>query len=143
MSENVQTIERVLLDTGVYVGVLSGKSMQPTITERIDTVVVKRKTDKLQLLDVALFKRDGEYVLHRVVKVLEDGYLMRGDNCYTDEWVEETEVLGVLTEFFKGEKRILCTDNDYLRLVKRRMRFYPLRRFFVHLKAYIYRIFKK
>ena len=143
MSESVQTIESVLNEKGFYIGVLSGKSMRPTLKERVDTIVVKAKTGRLSYLDVALFKRDGEYVLHRVVGVYEDGYLMRGDNCYADEWVDEKEVLGILMEFYHGEKRVSCSDKAYLRKVKTRLFFYPFRLSFVHVKAYVLRVFRK
>ena len=39
-----------------------------------------------------------------VVAVREDGYIIRGDNCYSDEWVTDGQILGVLTEFFRGKR---------------------------------------
>lgn len=130
----VQSIQQVLQTQGVYVGVVSGDSMQPMLDSRTDTVVVKAKTHRLSVGDVALFNNGENYVLHRVIAVHEGGYLARGDNRFTDEWVEEAEVLGVLTEFYKDEKRISCQDKRYMRYAKNRLRFYALRRFAFRVK---------
>jgi hypothetical protein len=130
-----QTIEEVLLSHGKYIGPTVGVSMLPMLKNRRDTIVVVPKTEKLQPLDVALYKRGKQYVLHRVLRQTETGYIIRGDNCYSDENVPEEAVIGVLREFFRKGKHIYCTDKKYLRYVKRRLRWYKPRRFFVITKA--------
>ena len=67
-------------------------------------------------------------MLHRVIEVKDGGYVIRGDNCYGDEAVREGDVLGVLTEFFRKDKHVFCTDKKYLRYAKRRVKLYPARR---------------
>lgn len=126
-----QTIEAVLAQKGQYIGPTVGVSMLPMLKSRRDTVVIQAKTERLKPMDVALYKRGDAYVLHRVLKVTEDGYIIRGDNCYSDEIVPENTVIGVLTEFFRKDKHILVTDKKYLRYAKRRVRYYKLRRVFV------------
>ena len=138
MSEvKLQKIETVLLEKGVYVGPTVGVSMLPMLKNRRDTIVVRPKTGRLQPLDVALYRRGNDYVLHRVLSVTDDGYIIRGDNCYADENVPEKEVIGVLTEFFRQDKRVLCTDKKYLKYVKKRLKTYKIRRFFLLFKAKI------
>ena len=124
-------IEDVLQEQGKYVGPTVGVSMLPMLKNRRDTIVVVPKTKRLQPLDVALYKRGNDYVLHRVLQVLDDGYLIRGDNCYSDEHILEENVIGVLSEFFQKNKHFYCTDKKYLAYAKRRVKNYPLRRFFV------------
>lgn len=141
--ERLYTIEELLQSTGVYVGPTVGVSMLPMLKNRRDTVVIKKKTEPLQPLDVVLYKRGNDYVLHRVLQQTEDGYLIRGDNCYNDERVTEEQVIGVLTEFFRKGKHVYCADKKYLRYAKRRVRSYPFRRFFVLLKLKIRSIFRK
>lgn len=126
-----QTIEAVLQQNGQYVGPTVGVSMLPMLKSRRDTVVIKAKAERLKPMDVALYKRGETYVLHRVLSVTEKGYIIRGDNCYSDENVPERAVIGVLTEFFRKGKHIFVTDKKYLRYAKRRVRFYKPRRFFV------------
>lgn len=131
MPENVKTIEEVLLETGKYIGPTVGTSMLPMLKNRRDTIVVKAKTERLKPLDVALYKRGNLYILHRVLKVTDTGYIIRGDNCYYDEIVPEEDVIGVLTEFFRKKTHYYCTDEKYLKYVKKRIKHYKSRRFFV------------
>lgn len=129
-----QTIEEVLSENGKYVGPTAGVSMLPMLKNRRDTVVVLPKTQRLKPLDVALYKRGDAYVLHRVLSVTENGYIIRGDNCYSDENVPETAVIGVLSEFFRKNKHYYCDDEKYLKYVRKRLKNYKIRRFFVLLK---------
>ena len=136
MSErDILKIEDVLSSNGQYVGPTVGVSMLPMLKNRRDTIVVSKKTERLQPLDVALYKRGNAYVLHRVLRVTDTGYIIRGDNCYADEIVPEDNVIGVLTEFFRKDKHIVCaTDEKYHRYVKNRLKAYKIRRFYVLIK---------
>lgn len=124
-------IEDVLKEKGVYIGPTVGVSMLPMLKNRRDTIVVKPKTERLKRLDVALYKRGEAYILHRVLQAVDGGYIIRGDNCYVDENVPEDAVIGVLTEFFRKDKHILCTDKKYIRYAEKRIKTYKFRRFFV------------
>ena len=136
-------IEEVLEKEGKYVGPTVGVSMLPMLKNRRDTIVVRPKTERLKPLDVALYHRGDAYVLHRVLSVTETGYIIRGDNCYSDESIPEEDVFGVLTEFFRKDEHILCTDKKYLNYAKRRVKTYKVRRFFVRLKWKIKSAIKK
>lgn len=136
-------IEEVLQEKGVYIGPTVGVSMLPMLKERRDTIVVRPKTQRLNRLDVALYKRGDAYVLHRVLEQTETGYIIRGDNCYTDEIVPEEAVIGVLTEFFQADKHIFCTDAEYIAYVEKHLKNYPTRRFFVQLKSVLLAIPRK
>lgn len=143
--ENSQkyTIEEVLLSQGVYIGPTVGVSMLPLLKTGRDTVVIKAKKDRLKCLDVALYKRGDAYVLHRVLEVTEWGYIIRGDNCYSNEMIREDAVIGVLTEFFRKGKHIYCNEEKYLRYAKRRIKTYKIRRFFVLIKGTFISILRK
>ena len=140
---NRMTIEQVLEETGVYVGPTVGVSMLPMLKNRRDSIIVSKKKDRLKPLDVALYKRGDDYVLHRVLKPVEGAYIIRGDNCYSDEIIPEEDVFGVLTEFFRKDKHFLCTDKKYLRYAKRRVKTYPIRRVFVSCKCKLKAIAKR
>ena len=131
MQRDVQTIEDVLRSNGKYVGPTVGVSMLPMLKNRRDTIVVLPKTERLKPLDVALYKRGDAYILHRVLSVKEDGYIIRGDNCYSDEDIPENAVIGVLSEFFRKGKHFYCTDKKYLKYAQKRVKTYKTRRFFV------------
>ena len=127
-------IEDVLKEKGIYVGPTVGVSMLPMLKNRRDTIVVKPKTERLKRFDVALYRRGDAYVLHRVLQPIDGGYVIRGDNCYSDEYIPEEDVFGVLTEFFRKNKHIYCTDEKYLKYVNKRLKTYKTRRFFVRIK---------
>ena len=137
------TIEKVLIEKGAYIGPTVGTSMLPMLKTRRDTIVVKAKTERLKPLDVALYKRGDAYILHRVLRVTDSGYIIRGDNCYFDEIVPEETVIGVLTEFFRKKKHYYCTDKRYLKYANKRVKNYKLRRFFVFWKRKIVAAIKK
>ena len=133
-----------LLDKGEkYVGPTKGGSMLPMLKEGRDSVVICPKTERLKPLDVALYTLGDNYVLHRVIKVVPEGYLIRGDNCYFDELVKESQVIGVLTEYFKKNERINLSDKKYLRYAKRRVKNYRVRLFFHRLKIGTKNLIKK
>ena len=136
-------IEDVLRLNGKYIGPTVGVSMLPLLKNRRDTVVVQAKTERLKPLDVALYKRGDAYVLHRVIAVKEGGYIIRGDNCYSDENIPEDWVIGVLTEFFRKGKHVLCTDKKYLKYAQNRVKTYKTRRFFVMIKCKAKAVVKK
>ena len=76
-------IEDVLRIEGVYVSTTVGVSMWPMLRNRRDTIVVRPAAGRLNRFDVALYRAHGNYVLHRVVRVLPEGYIIIGDNCIT------------------------------------------------------------
>lgn len=111
MSKNMET---VLKEEGVLVSTMSGTSMEPMLRNRTDTVVIKPFEGRLRKYDVALFRYNSQYVLHRIVKVCKDSYIMRGDNCEQKEvGVTDAQVLGVLTEFYRGDKRVDLDGWNY------------------------------
>lgn len=106
-----------------------GASMQPMLRKDHDVVMIRKKTTPPKVDDVVLYEYGGELILHRVRGIFPDGYLIRGDNSYTDHKnVPEDAILGVLEFFVRDGQRIECgTDPAYLRYVKRRNASYPFR----------------
>lgn len=102
--------------------------MLPMIKTGRDVVIVEPKNGRLKKYDVALYRRGEAYVLHRVVDVTDEGYIIRGDNTYADEVVPEADVFGVLTEYYRGKKLIPVTDEKYLKYAEKRVKSYPQRR---------------
>ena len=130
MTENKYSIEQILEINGQYLGPTGGVSMLPMLKEGRDTIVVLPKKERLKRLDVALYKVDGKYVLHRVIQPIDGGYIIRGDNCYSDEKIPEEAVFGVLSEFFQKDKHFLVSDKKYIKYAEKRVKSYPRRKFF-------------
>lgn len=121
------TIEELLKRDGKLIYKTRGVSMEPMLRQNRDLVVLKTPTARLKPYDVALYKRGTALVLHRVLQVKEDHYLIRGDNTYSMERVPDDAVLGVLTSFQRKGKQISVTDGRYQLYVKFWCAIYPLR----------------
>ena len=102
-----ETVEGELEKYGVYASVTSGTSMRPLFKTHRDVVIVKKPEGELKKYDVALYRgpSGGSYILHRVIGVKEDVYLIRGDNTFVVERVPKGWVVAVLTEFNRAGKR--------------------------------------
>lgn len=140
-SEN--KIEELLKSDGRYLSTTRGVSMRPMLKSGRDVIVVLPKTERLKPYDVALYRRGESYVLHRVIGVTDSGYVIRGDNTYTDEIVPESAVIGVLAEYFSKKSTVKVTDKRYLRYSRRVVRLYPLRKMRVRAVSAIKSVIKK
>lgn len=120
-----QTIEQVLAQNGRGFFQTSGDSMEPLLHNRQSTVVLEKLSGPVRRGDVVLYRRPaGEYVLHRVVKVLDGVCLIRGDNRLHAERVPEDWILGRMTGFFPdaGTQYIDCGSAVY-RAYRNKLRF--------------------
>ncbi len=107
-------IEEILAEGGIYVGTTKGVSMRPMMREGRDTVAVKPLAGRAKKYDVVLYRRGESYVFHRVVKVLPESYVICGDNCHRKEYgIKDADLLGVLCEFYRGEKKIKLDGLGY------------------------------
>lgn len=131
----VADIEKVLESDGIFVSTTSGVSMYPLLRNRRDTIIVTPTKVRLKKYDVALYRRDENYVLHRVIKVLPDSYIIRGDNCILLEHVKDTEILGKLTGIYRSDKTVRMEGAAYKLYSKGIVLFNPIVRFKLRLKA--------
>ena len=77
-------------------------------------VLVALNGKKLRKWDVPIYRRDdGKYILHRIIAVKKDHYVIRGDNTYAKEYVPHDRVLGVLSEFYRGERHVSADSRAY------------------------------
>lgn len=133
------TIEETLLKDGFIVTPVKGTSMMPMLDARTDKAVIEQFSGKLIRGDVVLYKRkDGAYVLHRLVKKGKHGLVFCGDNHFALEYgITYDMCLGVLKGYFRGENYV---DLKKSRKYKFYKAFYANRRI---LKKLLYHILKK
>ncbi|MBR3643998.1 MAG: S24/S26 family peptidase [Parasporobacterium sp.] len=112
--KQLTTFEELLEKDGRLVYKTKGISMKPMLHQNRDLVFIEPPSGRLRPMDVALYRRGRQYVLHRVITVQENGYLIRGDNTYTMENVPEKAVIGVLTGFVRKGKQHSVTEKGYL-----------------------------
>ena len=143
----MQGIENILREQKIFIGKTAGDSMEPMLCEGRDTVIVVPPTFPLKKGDVPVYRRNGHYTMHRIVKVTRRGYIICGDNRVIPERdVREEDIIGVLTAFYQDKTYVSCTDADYIRYTKKVCRSYPRRLlgwFFTRLVRKIKKVFKK
>ena len=102
--EPIRELETVIRQEGFFAGTTVGRSMYPMLRNRKDMIVIEPVKNRLEKYDVPLYKSNGTYILHRVIKVEPEGYVIRGDNCIAKEYVTDDMILGVLTEFYRTNR---------------------------------------
>ena len=129
------TFEDLLARDGRLVYKTRGRSMAPMLRQNRDLVILRVPASRLQKYDVALYRRGESYVLHRVIRVRDGYYLIRGDNTYAMETVPDEAVIGVLTGFQRKGKQHNVTEKGYRFYARFWTAIYPLRRFWVRLRG--------
>ena len=144
MNESAERIREIIASEGHYVSTSVGVSMRPMLRSRRDTLVIVAKPPELKKYDVVLYSSNGKLVLHRVVRALTDACDIRGDNCFFTEYgIKNEQIIGVLSEFWRGEKKI-STRGFFYRLYSRVwVCSYPLRRFVRRARNFSIKIFRK
>lgn len=93
-----------------------GVSMLPLIRQKKDLIHIKKCSGRLKKYDVPLYKlSNGRYVLHRIIKIRENDYVICGDNCTDKEYgITDKEIIGVLVGITRNGKYISVKDKKYL-----------------------------
>ena len=101
--EQSKSIKEILDTYGKYTGLTMGTSMKPLIHEQRDNIIVVKKR--------------GKYIMHRIVEVCDDHYVIVGDNLTKKEYVTDDMICGVLVGFYKdGKKYIDCQNSKAYKL---------------------------
>ena len=103
MSENDQVEQ--LEKNGYYLSVPRGISMWPMILNKEGIVEIHKLDGEAKRYDLVMYVRAGRQgVIHRVVRVFDDHYLIIGDNCWRYEQVPKGDVKGIATRFYRRGK---------------------------------------
>ena len=106
---------REIIDAGGCVKLtVTGKSMLPTLVEKRDSVILARP-EKLKKTDIILYQRtNGDYVLHRIVKISKDGLHLCGDNQIKVEFpILPDQVIAVVSAIVRKGKIIEKNNLGY------------------------------
>ncbi len=123
------TIEEGLKKNGYHISTVVGDSMMPILRNRRDMVKIVPVSGRLKKYDLPLYKRPtGEYVLHRIVKVKNDCYIICGDNRFLREKVPFDWIVGVTESIFRDEKEISVNNPEYIKYVKKICKTFWIRR---------------
>lgn len=93
-----------------------GVSMKPLLREGRDLFIVRKKgEERCGVGDVVLYHRPPEsYVLHRIVEVRNDDYVILGDNCIVREYgIKDSDIIGVMTGFVRSGREHSVKEKSY------------------------------
>lgn len=109
------TFEEELAQKGKLIYTNVGDSMMPLIRQDRDLLIIEKTDGRLQKYDVPLYRRDsGQYVLHRILQVRENDYVICGDNRWKREYgITDRHIIGVLTGIVRNGKTIPVTNRLY------------------------------
>lgn len=92
-----------------------GVSMYPLLRQNRDLMHIRKNVGRLKKYDAPLYKKNGRYILHRIIEVRENDYVICGDNCTEKEYgITDRDILGVLVGITRDGKYIPVTDKKYL-----------------------------
>lgn len=111
-----------VVDTNQYVSVLkelteqgkevslliSGNSMSPFLVHQRDYICFKTPDRKLKKGDMVFYQREnGQYVMHRIYKIRQDGFYIVGDAQMEVEGpIKETQIFAIITKVKRKGKWI-------------------------------------
>ena len=140
--KNTTSFEEILDKHGYLVYTTVGTSMMPLLRQRKDVMeICKKGPERCSKYDVVLYKVKDRYILHRIIKVRENDYVIVGDNCFRKEYgITDEQILGVLTGVVRNGKHISVTDKKYLSYVHLWCDFYPVRAGILYSRAQLGRV---
>ena len=87
---------------------VKGNSMYPFLRNGIDSVRLAPVNQPLVKNDVVIFKYYGNQILHRIIKIDGERYILQGDGIIINrEHCRKEDVIGVVTHIFRGEGRMI------------------------------------
>lgn len=108
--------EEYLEEHGTLTYTNVGTSMLPLLRQGKDLFIITKKgPDRYKAGDVVLYRRPPDrYVLHRIIKVLPDSYVILGDNCVSREYgIRDGDILGAMTGFVRNGREHSVTEAGY------------------------------
>ena len=123
-----------------------GVSMMPLLKQGRDLFTVKKKGKKrCKKYDVVLYRRPpNSYVLHRIIEVRKNDYVILGDNCINKEYgITDDDILGVMTRYVHKGKEHTVNETGYRLYSHIWCDLAVIRIFFMRVKLKLKRLIKK
>ena len=140
------TYEEYLEQNGEMTYTNRGISMLPLLKQGRDLFTIRKKgAERCQKYDVVLYRRPPEsYVLHRIVAVHPDDYILLGDNCLNKETgITDRDIIGVMTGYVRKGKAHSTDDFGYMLYSRWIVLTYPVRRMCKLIKSKVLQIIRQ
>ena len=111
----------------------------PLLRQKKDVIEIRRKEPgRCKKYDVVLYKHGNRYILHRILRVLPEGYIIAGDhNTFLEKDVTDDMILGVMTRVIRNGKTVTPDNFWYKMYVHLWCDCYPLRMLILKIKLRI------
>lgn len=111
----IPLVRQALNDGGQFKLLVTGGSMFPFIKHLRDSVfLVHPSSRKTRRGDIVLIERETkQLVLHRIIKMKPDGFIMNGDAQNWDEFVPFEQVVAVVSKIERKGRLISCDSRGY------------------------------
>ncbi len=141
LSQVSDLMTEILENGGKVTFTTKGRSMMPLLDDGKDKVVLVKPEFPLKKKDVIFYQRDdGQYVLHRIIKIKDNQYILRGDNQNELEYgITDKNIIAVAISFERKGKLVNCSDLRY----KTYCTFLPFIRIFNKTYSGVIRLLKK
>lgn len=116
--QEISSLMKEKLSSGgdVYLTVVGG-SMYPFFLDGKTEVQISPLSGPIKRNQVLFYEVKGQYILHRVLKVKENLVITRGDALYQKEYIDISNVLGIVKSHQTKSKTISYEKKGYLFLV--------------------------
>ena len=135
------TFEELLNTQGYLIYTTVGTSMMPLLRQQKDLVEIHKKDRPIRKYDVALYKRNDEYVLHRCIGMTSEGYIFAGDhNTYKEYDVRDNMIIGLMDRVIRNGKDINLSSISYRLYSHLWVDFFPVKVFLLKSKRFLQRL---
>ena len=141
-----KTIAEFLEENGKLTYTNVGVSMLPLLRQGKDLFTIEKNNgQRYKRGDVVLFARgSSKYVLHRIIKVLPDEYVILGDNCVScEKGIKDSDIHGKMISFVRNGKEHSVTEKRYRVYTALVLFFNPVRVFLKKIWIKTKRLIKK
>ncbi len=140
--EKTYSFEELLSERGYLVYTCKGTSMMPLLRQHRDIIEIRPKGEnRCKKYDVVLYRRGENYILHRILRVLPDGYIIAGDNnTFLEYDIRDGQIIGVMTRLIRDGREIHMTDKRYRLYVHLWCDLYPVRILLLRVKRKLWRV---
>ncbi len=108
LKEYDNLIKEVIESGGEFRMYPKGVSMLPILRQGKDSVVLIKPTFPLRRGQIIFYQRkNGQYVLHRIVGVKKEHYILCGDNqTYREEGITQDMIIAVVSKIYRNDKEV-------------------------------------
>ena len=141
--DKTYTFEELLNEQGYFLYTNVGNSMMPLLRQRKDVIEIQKKNGRIKKYEVALYKVEDKYILHRCISVNEKGYVFSGDhNTYKEYNVTDDMIIGVMTRILRDNKIIYPSSLLYRLYSHLWVDLYPIKVILLSFKKAVSRIMR-